>query len=90
MLLGCFLRLGGFKRRLSITFALMAKVSPAGKQVRGHAAETRLAQWLPCTTTEEQLWLWLRYRTSAVLSPATELERFVAAGLCFGHVETLN
>lgn len=84
------MRLGGFKRRLSITFALMAQVSLAGKQVRGHAAETRLAQWLPCTAMEEQPWLWLCCRTSVVLSPPTELKRFVAAGLCFGHVETLN
>lgn len=80
VLLGCFLRLGRFQRRGSITFALVAKASPAGKRVCGRAAEMRLVQWLPCEATEEQPWLWLCSHTSTVLPSATELTSFVAVG----------
>lgn len=68
----------------SVTFALVAEVSPAGKQVRGHAAETRLVQWLPCKATEAQPWLWFCYHTSTVLPSTTELKRFVAVDSASG------
>lgn len=32
-----------------MTFALVAEISPAGKQGCGHAAETRPVQWSPCS-----------------------------------------
>lgn len=80
-----FLRLGCFQRRASITFALVAKISPAGKQVCGHAAEKRLVQWLLCKATEEQPWLWLGYSTSPVLPSATHLKSFVAVNSASVH-----
>lgn len=58
---------------MSLTFALVAKVSPAGNQVHGCAAGMRLLQWLLSKAAEEQPWLQLCYGTSTAPPSATEL-----------------
>lgn len=58
---------------MSITFASVAKVGPAGKQVHGCAAGMRLVHWLLSKATEEQPWLQLCDRTSTAPPSATEL-----------------
>lgn len=72
------MRLGHFQRRGSIASALVANVSPAGKQARGRAAEARLVRWLPCKAAEEQPWLWLCYHSGTVLPASAALPPLLA------------
>lgn len=72
-----FFEAGHFGSEVSITFALLAKVGPAGKQGRGCAAGMRLLWGLLSKATKEQPWLLLCCSTSTALASPTELKCFV-------------
>lgn len=84
------MRLAWFQSKVSITFALVANISPAGKQARGHAAETGLAQQLPCKGREEQPRLWRCGCTSTALSSSTAAKALLEKNQTHTHTQKIT